>query len=169
MKKLLVLALLIPSLAFAAEEDELMPKRASAQPMLCVNNEDLANRSTTQGDAQYVACDDKGRPIVRLSTTDVELTTTPVKAGTSTLSNVSDTASSTTLLAANTSRLGASIQNDSTAILYVKFGTTASTSSFTVKMDAGDYYEVPFGYSGRIDGIWASDASGAARMTELEP
>lgn len=58
------------------------------------------------------------------------------------------------------------IHNDSTAILYVKFGTTATTSSYTVKMVADAYYEVPFGYTGRIDGIWAS-ANGAARVTEI--
>lgn len=88
-------------------------------------------------------------------------------AATATLSNVNDTATSTTLLAANTSRKGASIHNDSTAVLYVKFGTTASATSFTVKMAADAHYEVPFGFTGRIDGIWASDASGAARITEL--
>jgi hypothetical protein len=71
------------------------------------------------------------------------------------------------LLAANADRLGATIFNDSSAILYVRLGTTASTSNFTVKMVADAYYEVPFNYTGRIDGIWAS-ATGNARITELE-
>jgi len=88
-------------------------------------------------------------------------------AATATLSNVNDTNVSTTLLSSNTSRKGATIHNDSTAILYVKFGTTASATSYTVKLVADAYYEVPFGYTGRIDGIWASDASGAARITEM--
>jgi hypothetical protein len=48
----------------------------------------------------------------------------------------------------------------------VKFGATAATTSYTVKMVGGAYYEVPFGYTGVIDGIWDS-ATGAARMTEL--
>ena len=91
----------------------------------------------------------------------------PATSATATLSNVNDTATSTTLLSSNTSRKGATIHNDSTAVLYVKFGTTASATSFTVKMAADAYYEVPFGYTGRIDGIWASDASGAARITEM--
>jgi hypothetical protein len=91
----------------------------------------------------------------------------PAQAATATLSNVNDTASSTTLLAANTSRKGATIHNDSTSILYVKFGTTASATSYTVKMVADAYYEVPFGYTGRIDGIWSSDSTGAARITEM--
>lgn len=87
-------------------------------------------------------------------------------AATATLSNVSSSASNVTLLAANAARKGATIFNDSSAILYVKFGTTASTSSYTVQMAAGGYFEVPFGYTGRIDGIWAS-ANGNARVTEL--
>lgn len=92
---------------------------------------------------------------------------TNVKATTASVSSVNDTASSTTLLAINTNRLGATVHNDSTVVLYLKLGATASATSFTVKMAADGYYEVPYGYTGIIDGIWASDASGAARITEL--
>lgn len=93
------------------------------------------------------------------------------KAGTPALTNVAASATSVTVLAANTSRLGATIVNDSSALLYLKFGATASTTSYTVVL-AGTaaapfaYYEVPFGYTGIIDGIWAS-ATGNARVTEL--
>lgn len=85
---------------------------------------------------------------------------------TATAANVSGSASSTTLLAASTSRLGASFYNDSTSICRVKFGATASTSSFTVLMQAGAYYELPGPhiYNGIIDGIWES-ATGAMRVT----
>lgn len=83
-----------------------------------------------------------------------------------TTSTVAASATSATLLSANTARLGAAIYNDSSAILYVKFGTTASTSSYEVQLAASDYFEVPFGYVGRIDGIWSS-ATGNARITEL--
>lgn len=86
---------------------------------------------------------------------------------TGTTTSVNDTAASTTLLAANANRLGATIYNDSTSFLYLKLGATASTSSFAVKMEPGAYYEVPFGYTGIIDGIWSADASGAARIVEL--
>ena len=85
---------------------------------------------------------------------------------TATLANVASSASSVTLISSNTARKGATIHNDSTQILYVKFGTTASATSYTVKMVADAYYEVPFGYTGRIDGIWAS-ANGNARTTEM--
>src|SRR5262245_44905336 len=88
------------------------------------------------------------------------------RAATSSVSSVNDTASSTTLLSANTARIGMRIWNDSTVDLYVKCGTTASTTSYTVKMGPNAYLE-EVQYTGRVDGIWASDASGAARITEL--
>ena len=85
---------------------------------------------------------------------------------TGTTTSVASSATNVTLLAANASRFGAMIFNDSTAILYVKFGATASATSYTVKMDAGDYFEVPYEFVGQIDGIWAS-ANGYARVTEV--
>lgn len=94
-------------------------------------------------------------------------TTKETRSSTATSTNVSDTASSTTILASNANRLGATVYNDSTAVLYLKLGATASITSFTAKMAADSYYEVPFNYTGIIDGIWASDASGAARIVEL--
>jgi hypothetical protein len=82
-------------------------------------------------------------------------------------SNVSDTASSTLLLASNSERKGAAIWNDSTAVLYVLLSSgTASTTVATAKILADGYYETPPSYTGAIFGIWASDASGAARITE---
>ncbi len=89
-------------------------------------------------------------------------------ASTATLSNVSGSASSVTVLAANSARRGAVIMNDSTAILYLKFGATASATSFTYKLNGGETLELPSSpvYAGIIDGIWAS-ATGAARVTEL--
>lgn len=88
-------------------------------------------------------------------------------AETAVLANTNDAATSATLLAANAARKGAIIYNDSTVYLYIKFGATASLTSFTHKMAPDSMYELPFGYTGKIDGIWASDASGAARVTEL--
>ena len=93
------------------------------------------------------------------------------RATTPTQSSVAGSASSVTLLASNSARLGATIYNDSSALLYVKLGATASTSSFTAILSGnsggyGGYFEVPFGYTGVIDGIWAS-ATGNARITEV--
>lgn len=89
-----------------------------------------------------------------------------IRPDTTALTSVGSSASNVTLLAANTLRYGAAIFNDSTQVLFVKLGATASSSSYTVKMQPNTYYEVPFGYTGIIDGIWAS-ANGNARVTEL--
>ena len=88
-------------------------------------------------------------------------------APTATVTSVNDTNVSTTLLSANTDRVGASIYNDSTVDLYIKLGTIASTTDFTVILVPDAYFEVFGGYTGRIDGIWSSNASGSARITEL--
>lgn len=93
--------------------------------------------------------------------------TLPSLAAIATLSNVASSASSVTLKAANAARRGLAIFNDSEAVLYVKFGATASASSFTVKIAADGFYEMPQPiYQGVVDGIWAS-ANGNARVTEL--
>lgn len=90
-------------------------------------------------------------------------------AGTSATSNVVSSLSNVTILAANANRLGATVYNDSNSRLFLKFGATASLSSFTVRMGSQDYFEVPAGYTGIIDGIWAPRVDGNARVTELTP
>lgn len=90
---------------------------------------------------------------------------------TGTISSVGDATSSTTILAANADRKGALIYNDSAATLYLALSdTTASTTNFSVKLITGALYELPHSggcYTGKIVGIWASDAGGAARVTEF--
>lgn len=80
------------------------------------------------------------------------------------VSRVSASASSVQLLAANAERLDAHIYNDSTATLYVKFGTAATTTSFTAKLDPGSWMSWD-SYDGVVHGIWSS-ATGAAQCTE---
>ncbi len=83
-----------------------------------------------------------------------------------TVAQVGAATSSTTLQASNAARRGLKIQNDSTAVLYVKYGSTASATSYTVKMLAGDYWEMPASdYSGIVTGIWVS-VNGNAYVTE---
>lgn len=92
---------------------------------------------------------------------------------TATLSNVASATSSTLLLAATNpgeadQRI---IVNDSTAVLYVKFGTAASATSYTKQLIAGETWVLPVGkggsiYSGVIHGIWAS-VNGNARLTQV--
>jgi hypothetical protein len=108
--------------------------------------------------------------------TDAEIRATPLPvSGTvavsgpsgATTANVAAAITTNTVLAANAARRGATVWNDSTAILYLRFGTFgASPTTATVKLVADAYFEVPFGYTGAIQGIWAA-ANGAARVTEL--
>lgn len=115
----------------------------------------LPTAMSADGDSVYGWSDLRGRVV------------TKQQAGAATLTNVNDTASSTTLLSANTSRVHAKIHNDSTEVLLIKYGATASATSFTARLAPQGYYEVDDGYTGIIDGIWLNDGSGAARMTEL--
>lgn len=81
--------------------------------------------------------------------------------------NVASSASTVSLLISNPTRKQALFFNDSTQTLYLKLGTTASTSSYTVQVLAGGYYELPQPvYTGAIDGLWTS-ANGNARITEM--
>lgn len=90
------------------------------------------------------------------------------KASTATLSNVNDSGSNQDLLAANANRLGVMIVNDSDQDLYLKYGNAATATSYTAVLPAGSYWEMPKPiYTGDIDGIWAADGTGAARITEL--
>jgi hypothetical protein len=71
-----------------------------------------------------------------------------------------------TIATASTGRLGCTIFNTGPGNLHVILGTaTASTSVFTVRLSAGDYYEVPFNYTGLIGGIFAT--AGTAEVTQL--
>jgi hypothetical protein len=86
---------------------------------------------------------------------------------TATVSSVSASATNVTLLTANTSRVFASVFNDSDKAMYIKLGTTATTSSFTVKLFPNGVYEVPFpAYTGQVDALWDAAPTGAARVTE---
>lgn len=83
-----------------------------------------------------------------------------------TLANVASSATSVTLFSANAGAHGRSVYNDSASVAYLKYGTTASTSSYTVQLAAGAYFEFPQPlYAARVDAIWAS-ANGNARTTE---
>lgn len=87
---------------------------------------------------------------------------------TSTLSNVPAVTASTSILASNSSRKAMYLYNDSSSAMYLKFGTTASTTSFTVKVPAANFFEMPTVpiYTGALTAVWDT-ATGNARITEL--
>lgn len=92
------------------------------------------------------------------------------------ITSVSSSASSVTILANNAARRGATIQNTSTAILYLRLdgATATATTGHSVQVAPNTRYEIPtFNaanerdavYTGVITGIWAS-ANGQANITE---
>jgi hypothetical protein len=83
-----------------------------------------------------------------------------------TVTEVSSSATTVTIQAANVNRRALTVFNESTKNLYVKLGTGASATSFTVKMGARAYWEVPGNYTGIVTGIWDS-ANGSAWVTEI--
>jgi len=91
-------------------------------------------------------------------------------APTATLTQIPDQDTSIQLLAANADRKGVVIVNTSTAILFVAFGATASASAYTYRLTPFATLEIKGDmlYTGAISGIWASNQSGDAQITELE-
>lgn len=92
-----------------------------------------------------------------------------------TQTSVADTASSTQLIAANPDRTGLLITNTSSEILYILLGTgtaTATTAhSWKVAASGGqvDLSNISGRcWKGAVQGIWASNSTGAANITELE-
>jgi len=151
-------------------------------------SDQLANAPLNQNDIYYLNCS----PFIQ-----IQMTVSSIASGTSTvvftstntsaflmgqetttlttaaavtnaaLTNVGASVTSVSLLVANSSRKAAYFFNDSPQALYLKFGTTASNTSYTLQIPAFTLYEMPLPvYTGAIDGIWIS-AVGTVRITEL--
>lgn len=70
------------------------------------------------------------------------------------------------LLSSNPNRIGATIFNEGTATCYMKLGSDASTTSYTLQITNGGYYELPYRYTGIIEGV-TSSGSATLRITEI--
>lgn len=109
-------------------------------------------------------------PAIGPQTAANSLSVTPASAAAATLANVAASATSVTILAANAARRRAIVENDSaSATLKLKFGATASATSYTMTLGPGDIWDSAddlIVYTGIIDGIWSA-AVGAARTTEI--
>jgi hypothetical protein len=103
--------------------------------------------------------------VVRIAGT---ISTTIAQPATSTVTSVVVAVATTVILAANANRLGAMLYNvDGTT--YVKLATAASNTSFTVRLTANSYYELPFPvYTGVIEGS-AGAGTNTVLATELTP
>lgn len=96
-------------------------------------------------------------PVVITST--IGVVTTSVYAVLSSITAVS-------VMNANTNRKGATVYNAAGTAVYMRLGTGATTSVYTVALDPNDYYEVPYNWQGVVSGITASNA-GIINITEL--
>lgn len=90
-----------------------------------------------------------------------------VRPATATVANVAASASNQTALASNSIRRFMTFYNDADKACYIKFGTTASTSSFTVKLATDGFFSAPYPvYTGQVDVIWDTAPTGSLRVTE---
>lgn len=98
-------------------------------------------------------------------------------ASTANVTQVGASTSAVTLSAAGAGHRGTSVYNDSTAVLYLKFGAGASSTSYTTQILAGGLYELPMTpptanepvggcYAGLVTGAWAA-VNGNAYVTEV--
>ena len=93
----------------------------------------------------------------------------PATTGSCTFSTVASAATSTSLLAANAKRKGGSVFNTDANALCIRMdgGTATTTTGFNVRLVQNAYFEIPFGYTGAITGIWEADGAGAANIAEF--
>lgn len=84
------------------------------------------------------------------------------------ITSVGDSTSVQTLAVENLARAGVHIYNTSTATLYVACGNVdASSTLYTQRLQTNQSFTVPFGFQGKITGIWDADYGGAALVTEF--
>lgn len=132
---------------------------AASQPVVIASNQSVLPSNISQINAVT--------PLMGAGPTGTgSMRQTIANAATPTSANVAASITNVTLLASSATRMGAAFYNDSSSAMYLKLGATSSTTSFTVKLVAGAYYEIPGPhiYSGIVDGIWDT-ATGTCRVT----
>lgn len=85
-------------------------------------------------------------------------------ATTAAVTSVASSTSSVQLLASNTSRVEAIVTNQSNHPLYLKLGSSANLTSFTIIIGTSESVVIDK-FNGEIHGIWSS-VHGSARITE---
>ncbi|WP_017317115.1 hypothetical protein [Mastigocladopsis repens] len=84
-----------------------------------------------------------------------------------TATNITASPNSVILLKANQNRKGATIWNECPVTLYIDLTDRVALNAFTTKLMPGSYYELPFGYTGSIAGMWEVAAEGFALIREF--
>jgi len=123
--------------------------------ILGVRNDAVSSLTSATLDYSPIAVDGSGANIVI------------AKAANSSVFAVLSSITTVSILTTNVSRRGATIYNNAGTNLFVKLGTAATTSIYTVALNSNDYYEIPYGYTGVVAGITASTTLGRINVTEL--
>lgn len=121
-----------------------------------VRNDNAATALTSAtGDYSPIATDAQGTQFTRHSPSNTAALTTVAAATTS-----------VTVLAANAARRSAILYNASTSDMYLKYGTTASSTSFTILVPSNSTVTLLGSeYAGILTGIW-NTANGSMYVTE---
>jgi hypothetical protein len=90
----------------------------------------------------------------------VTASTREIGASTGVVSATNASVTNFTMFSANPNRRGLTLFKEGSNTAYVKFGATASATSFTVKLTNNSYFEVPDNYTGRIDVIFSTAVAG---------
>lgn len=84
-----------------------------------------------------------------------------------TTTTVASTTTNGTLLSSDATRVAATIYNSDANALLIKYGATASASSFSYRIKASETWDMPYRYVGQIDGLWEGAGAGTAFITSL--
>lgn len=124
--------------------------------------------AVTQGTSPWIISGSSWVPTITGSvvvTNKVDVKTTAASASVGFVSASANT--NVTIASANPNRLGIIVYNDTSKLLYVKLGVSASVNDYTTQLAKDDNYEVPFGYQGRIDAFTVGAVTGVVRITEI--
>jgi hypothetical protein len=104
---------------------------------------------------------------VTVATDQAAITCAEEKVASASITQVAVSTTNAVLKASNTARKYLTVFNDAATVLCVKYGATASATSFTVKIPAGAIWEMSeVIYTGTVDAILVS-GTGNAYVTEL--
>jgi hypothetical protein len=121
---------------------------------------------------EQVTPGDSGNYYIKTSVNNSVSNPVPVILQTSTTATLTTITRSTTAqdaLPVNSSRRGFILWNDSGANCFVRFGGTATTTDFAIRLPNNQGYETPghLNFTGLISVIWSTGSSGSLLVTEF--
>jgi len=105
--------------------------------------------------------------VVEPVTVTGSVSTTPVKCPNTTVTGFDANTTSVTVLATNTARCGATFFMDGNSRAFIKLGTGASTTDFSILLRNNGYFELPASYTGEVSAVFNNNANNTLRITEI--